>query len=349
MKVAWLVPIAALVSACSSSDASGTSPTTYQSLAVSSSLAPPPRMEAAIAYFPPGEEVVLFGGTDMNGDVLSDTWVFDRHGWRELVPATSPPVLVASSMAYDPQLGEIVLLGDSTQLVPETWAFDGATWHELASQHLPTWEPSPLLSWDTATGALELLAPPPGFGPNSQFGNFDTTGGVLGRWSWGSSGWTWDGSAAGPPLFGPPTAWFVPEPGSSAMLYYAYQPYSGSCPVGPVDGVPCGYDPTGLRYSQTWTWNGRSFMKAAPKSAPQAQAIVTEPRTSRVVALAGSEVWSWSGTTWVEQASNALAIANVEAAYDAALGDVVVFGLTTGQNPSTVTWVCDRSTWATTN
>jgi hypothetical protein len=133
-------------------------------------------MEAAIAYFPPGEEVVLFGGTDMNGDVLSDTWVFDRHGWRELVPATSPPVLVASSMAYDPQLGEIVLLGDSTQLVPETWAFDGATWHELASQHLPTWEPSPLLSWDTATGALELLAPPPGFGSNSQFGNFDTTG-----------------------------------------------------------------------------------------------------------------------------------------------------------------------------
>jgi hypothetical protein len=68
-----------------------------------------------------------------------------------------------------------------------------------------------------------------------------------------------------------------------------------------------------------------------------------------VVALTGSAEWSWSDATWEEQDSDVPAIVDINAAYDAAVGDVIVFGLTTGKNPSTVTWVWDGSTWATAN
>ena len=238
-------------------------PRAYQPLAITSDLVPAPRDFSGMVYFPPRAEVVLFGGADENGRTVADTWAFDQHGWRELHPATSPSARAGFAMAYDPALRQIVLYGGCTScgapgyhLVQDTWAFNGTTWHQLTSARLPTYEPTPLLSWDTATKALELLAPPPGYGPNPPNGDFDSHGGALGRWSWGTSGWTWDGSPPGPPLF-IQSASFVPEPGSSTMLYYSYAPYSGSCP----SGGRCGSDPTGLLYSQTWTWDGHAFAR----------------------------------------------------------------------------------------
>jgi hypothetical protein len=199
VKVTWLPPTMALLTACTSTG-SGTpttrgirsqEPTAYQQLAVASDLAPSPRDGMAMVYFPPRAEVVLFGGTDDNGHTYGDTWAFDQHGWRQLDPAVAPPARAQFSMAYDPKLGAIVLYGGCTfcgapgyHLLQDTWAFNGTTWHQLTSLRLPTYEPSPLLSWDTATEALELLAPPPGFGPNPPNGDFNSRGAALGRWSW---------------------------------------------------------------------------------------------------------------------------------------------------------------------
>lgn len=328
----------------------------YESLAISSDIVPSPRGGTVMAYFPPGNEVVLFGGWGSGGagpsDYLNDTWVFDRHGWRELHPATSPPARGQAAMAYDPQLGEIVLYGGCSfcgapgyALLQDTWAFDGSNWHELHSSRLPTYEPSPQLGWDTATSALELLAPPPGYGPNPPTGNFDANGSVsLGRWLWESSGWTWEGSAEGPPLVSQQPA-FVSVPGSTDMLYYSYQPYSGTCIPRFPARPDCGSDPTGLTYSQTWTWNGRTFLKNHPVRAPRSsQLVVADTRVGHVVAVAGSEVWGWSGATWTVLSSDVPSTANVAAAYDPLLGDVVVFGETSTANAS-ATSVWDGTTW----
>ena len=360
MKFAWLIPTMALLTACTGTSSS--TPTTatispqeprgYQQLAITSDLTPAPRYETAMAYVPPFAEVVLFGGIDDNGHTLGDTWAFDQHGWRELHPATSPSARANFAMAYDPALREIVLYGGCTScgspgyhLVQDTWAFNGTTWRQLTSLHLPTYEPSPLLSWDTASRNLELLAPPPGYGPNPPNGDFNSNGGALGRWSWGTAGWTWDGSPPGPPLF-IQSASFVPEPGSSTMLYYSYQPYSGSC-LGVVPGFRCGSDPTGLLYSQTWTWDGRTFARATPKVAPTSAAVVSDPRVGSVVAVAKSRVWIWSGTSWQVIASNVPPTAFGPAEYDPDLGDLIVLGATTSPNPQSVTWLWDGSTWMT--
>jgi hypothetical protein len=360
VKGAWLLPMMALLTACTGT--SGSTPTpagirsqeprAYQQLAITSDLAPSPLDGAPLVYFPPLAEVVVFGGIDENGDTYGATWAFDQHGWRQLHPATSPPARAYFAMAYDPALREIVLYGGCTlcgvpsyHLVQDTWAFNGTTWRQLTSLHLPTYEPSPLLSWDTETGALELLAPPPGYGPNPPNGDFDANGGALGRWSWGTAGWTWEGLPIGPPLFIQGGVSFVPEPGSSAMLYYSYQPYSGSC-VG-VTEERCGSDPTGLLYSQTWTWDGRAFARATPTAAPVLAAVVSDPRVGAVVAITRSRVWIWTGSTWRVSASIVPPTVTGPAAYDPDLGDVVVLGATTSRNPQSVTWLWDGSTWTT--
>lgn len=360
VKIAWLLATMALLTACTSTSSSPPSPAgirsqeprAYQHLAITSDVVPAPRDDTAMVYFPPRAEVVLFGGTDENDHTVGDTWAFDEHGWTELDPASSPPARAQFAMAYDPALREVVLYGGCTfcgapgyHLVRDTWAFDGTTWRQLTSLHLPAYEPTPLLSWDTATRALELLAPPPGYGTNPPNGDFNSQGGALGRWSWGSSGWTWDGLPPGPPLF-VRSASFVPEPGSSTMLYYSYQPYSGSCPP-MATGFRCGSDPTGLLYSQTWTWDGRAFARATPTVAPASAAVISDPRVGSVVAVATSRVWFWTGTTWRVTASNVPPTATGPAEYDPDLGDLVVLGSTASPNPRSVTWVWDGSIWMT--
>jgi hypothetical protein len=357
VRIGLCLGIAVLVTACAGSSAgpkpktNSSEPTaTYQALTISSRAAPSSRSETAMAYFPPGQEIVLFGGSDENGRGFGDTWVFDRQGWRELHPAVSPPARGQATMAYDPALRELVLYGGCSfcgapglRLLQDTWGFNGTTWRQLVSQRLPTFEPSPLMSWDTTGDELVLLAPPPGFGTNPPNGDFSTVGGALGRWIWASSGWTWRGSPVGPPLFIQP-AEFVSEPGSTAMLYYSYQPYSGSC----ATGSGCGADPTGLHYSMTYTWNGRSFAKGSPTSAPKAQFVMADPRIGRVIAIAGSDVWVWTGTNWEVRASGVPASPFTAAAYDPILGDVVALGFTPNANQTPPTWLWDGETWMTT-
>lgn len=302
----------------------------------------------SMVYFPPEKEIVLFGGAaNESTHTFGDTWVLNSHGWKELHPAVSPTTRAQYAMAYDPKLGEIVLYGGCTycgapgyRLVQDTWAFNGTTWHELHSDHVPTYEPSPLLAWDTATQALELLAPPPGWGPSPPNGDFNSNGGLLGRWVWGASGWTWDRTMAGPPLFISASA-FVAKPGSNEMLYFSYQPYSGTCPyVSPPVRHECGWDPTGLNYSQTWSWNGLSFTKEHPTRAPtSSQAVTADPHINRVIAIAGSHVWEWTGSTWLKMASTVPSLSDVTAAYDPAIGDVIVWGMQmSGPHTGPVTW-----------
>jgi hypothetical protein len=62
----------------------------FTPLALTSRAAPPARQSAAMAYYPPGRQVVLFGGDTPyrhgSEHSLGDTWVFGAHGWRRLHP-----------------------------------------------------------------------------------------------------------------------------------------------------------------------------------------------------------------------------------------------------------------------
>jgi hypothetical protein len=323
---------------------------TYQALDVTSRLQPSPRNSPQMAYFPPAREIVLFGGQANSANSLGDTWVFTRNGWRQLHPALSPPARAEGAFAYDPVLRQLILYGGCRfcgapgyRLLQDTWAFNGARWTELHSNVLPDFEPSPTLSWDSLTGELELLAPPPGYGNTPPNGDFNSGTSVkLGRWAWTKAGWAWKGNLSGPPLTIQAPA-FVDEPGRPQMLYYAYNPYSGSCLAAEAH---CGTDPHGLLYSETWTWDGRSFTKDAPENAPRSSAVVVgDARVGRVVAVVGLQPWLWDGATWVAATGPSTDFADFAGSYDPALGDVVVLGTPIRGPLRSVTWVWDGSAW----
>jgi len=80
------------------------------------------------------------------------------------------------------------------------------------------------------------------------------------------------------------------------MLYYVYNPYSGSCPPpgGAVELIPRSPVLADLDV------DGHSFTKDHPKNAPKSSLVVVlDARLGRVVAVVGLQAWLWDGATWV--------------------------------------------------
>ena len=123
---------------------------------------PAARIGAAMAYDPATGDVVMFGGTGSDGQVLAGTWLWHGSGWSEAGPADSPPSRYGAEMAWDPQSQRVILLGGTggpgcsigsgssgtvtgaagavsatggcTQL-QDAWAWDGSDWSQIALGH----------------------------------------------------------------------------------------------------------------------------------------------------------------------------------------------------------------------
>jgi|HubBroStandDraft_5_1064220.scaffolds.fasta_scaffold04902_1 hypothetical protein len=139
---------------------------------------PSARVGAGTAYDPTTGTIVLFGGQDINGNYLNDTWIWDGVTWTQQFPAVSPPSreLDEQSMAYDALTGTVVLFGggNSSGGFADTWLWSGGakTW----TQMFPPTSPSPRaapLTYDPVTKEIVLF----GGGPD----NLNDT-------------WTWNGS-----------------------------------------------------------------------------------------------------------------------------------------------------------
>ncbi|MGH7968912.1 MAG: Kelch repeat-containing protein, partial [Limisphaerales bacterium] len=97
------------------------------------SATPPPRSDAAMAYDPLRNAVVMFGGKGAHG-ILGDTWVFSLQNifvihrsaffWDNPTFTTQPTAREDAAMDYDPILQKVILttgFGGGTQ--QDTWAF----------------------------------------------------------------------------------------------------------------------------------------------------------------------------------------------------------------------------------
>ncbi|GEM_PF-3721900 len=85
-------------------------------------------------YFPPLDQVVLFGGSPKaNGELWNNqTWIYSGGAWRQ---GPSAPVGLTPrgsvAMAYDPDIGKILLFGGAGPEWPlpaDTWLYDGSSW-----------------------------------------------------------------------------------------------------------------------------------------------------------------------------------------------------------------------------
>lgn len=121
-----------------------------------SATAPAPRYGATMAYDPARNEMVLFGGgrdlyTGQRPIFFSDTWAWDGTRWQQKATTVAPSPRIGARMEYNPELGQIVLIGgygakDISTTAPfsyvfdyreETWIWDGSSW----SQRFPDQSP----------------------------------------------------------------------------------------------------------------------------------------------------------------------------------------------------------------
>lgn len=120
---------------------------------------------------------------------------------------------------------------------------------------------------------------------------------------------------------------------------------------------------TGFRQlGDTWTWDGTSWTHQQPVTSPHARAgasMAYDAQTGQLVLFGGGfakrgtlrnfrSTWTWDGTNWTKQQpiSSPKARSGASMAYDAATGQLVLFG---GLLGNTVvlgdTWTWDGLTW----
>lgn len=117
-----------------------------------------PHRKARMAYDVGRGQVVLFGGVDaslLDEVDATHVWNTTTRTW-DLQPRVGPqpPARQDHAMAYDPDLGRILLVGGRAgrDALADTWAWDGATWTPLAS--MPVGRHRHALAYDRATGEL---------------------------------------------------------------------------------------------------------------------------------------------------------------------------------------------------
>jgi len=109
----------------------------------------------------------------------------------------------------------------------------------------------------------------------------------------------------------------------------------------------------------TWTWDGKNWSQRNPATSPPAAGgptLLYDAKLGRIVALVDAaptadtvtQTWTWDGNTWA-QLHPSIELGGPRfatgAAYDAAHGSVVVFGMSTF-DAGADTWTFDGETWA---
>ena len=248
---------------------------------------PPGRTEASMAYDPATKKVVLFGGQATVGqNPLSDTWSWNGSDWAIESPVASPPAVVITSMAYDPQSQSViaVLDNDAAQAV-ETWAWVGTSWRHLTPAQAPKY-PKQAAGIAYSTAMSETV----------MYGTVHFTIGPAATpdpSTWTFAGGTWTAH----PASGPNPAARM-RPGMSADKNGGAVLFGGGGPGFTV-------------YGDTWTWLGQWTLKhPAKQPSKRTRSSMAYDAACGVVVLYGGELqtassltlyrdtWVWNNTTW---------------------------------------------------
>jgi hypothetical protein len=300
---------------------------------LSPASSPSQRSTPAIAYDATHGQIVMFGG--YTGSYLNDTWVFNGTTWTDVTPADpakSPSIRSNEQMVYDPATGNVVLFGGLAPApgnptgevrLGDTWIWDGANWTQVIPVNSPTnGRASASMVYDAAAGNVVL------------FGGLDTNGMAQG------DTWVWDG-----------TNWTQKSPGSSPPARFAYgMDYDAATGQVVLFG---GTNASNIDIGDTWTWDGTTWTQQSPPLSPGARdgvGMAYDPALSQVVLFGGesseagtayfNDTWAWNGTSWIivpPAVDPAARYAGNSITYDAALGQLILFGGTNFSNNTTYT------------
>jgi len=275
------------------------------------------RYSAPMAYDGARRDVVMFGG--VGG--ADETWTWDGR-WTLRHPAHSPGPRAYSEMAYDPVHRQVVLFGGIG--LSDTWLWDGTDWTEAAPTFVPQQTIEEGMTFSSATGTVLMYS-------GGGFGSIHV-------YSWDGRNWTDLPFTGGPP--------------SSA--------FQGGFSADPVRGVVVLLaDDINQQKLQHWEFDGRTWTHRDVPTPPVRALVqtVTDQRDHTIVMFGGvnfNDTWTWDGTQWTQQQprhsppQRSSTGPMPSMAYDAARGEVVVFGGLPVMGPNVPlddTWTWNGRDW----
>jgi hypothetical protein len=265
-------------------------------------------------------------------------------------------------MAADPANGTVVLFGgpeegncDVSTCSDQTWTWDGTRWTQQHPKLSPSARGGAALAYDPATRSVVLYG---GWIPDLTANPPNVV--YLGdTWSWNGKDWTKQCDPCPP---GERLTSLVTDPATRSVLLEGGQHADPSSCTPPDIG--CFFEP--VLPTDTWTWNGRNWIKRHPHTQPtlgSGSAFASDPATRTVVLFGGGspfagpqsdQTWTWNGRDWTRQFPliHPTARTGNGLAYDPATRRVVLFGGQQALPPpspfpahSDETWTWDGTDW----
>ena len=288
-------------------------------------IGPGPRGNHALAYDPPAQRVLLFGGAGQ-GFALGDTWVWGQGYWTQ-VQDIGPAPRSGHTLAFDTGRGRAVLFGGTGDQgdVADTWEWDGAYWTQVADTG-PAARALHAGAYDKARGRLVVFG---GAAPGAHFAD---------TWEWDGDAWT-QVQDAGPSARQQHAMAFDEDRGRVVL-------FGGTGDQGDL--------------ADTWEWDGEEWTSVAD-TGPDARLGHVLAGAHGAVLLHGgqqggappvtfNDTWLWRGALWTKvQDMGPQPRWGHAAAYDPARNLVVMFGGHDAADPAALlgdTWECNGGDFA---
>ncbi|MDQ1711160.1 MAG: large repetitive protein [Frankiaceae bacterium] len=295
---------------------------------------PASQPSSSMVWDPAARQVVMVGISTgpYSGPSPGAAWT-TTDGRRWVRPASpGPDARAGASLVYDAARQQVVLFGGD--LTGVTWTWNGQRWTQYTGPG-PRPRSEATMVYDAARRQVVLFG-----GAGRDVANapelLDDT------WTWDGKAWT-QRSADGPTP--PPRrgALMVDDPATRQVLL--------------VGGTS---DPEwhGPLLSDTWTWNGTRWARAALTELPARLhgGMVYDPARRTVVLFGGDDnrfpdtkylgdTWTWNGTRWKQAPAGPAPRTLASLAYDEARRRVVLFGGRNANSDLGDTWTWDGGRW----
>lgn len=247
--------------------------------------------DAAMAYNPATQRILLFGGRPSQGQQFNSLWQFDGIAWTGLHTALRPQPRHGCGMEYDPATGNMILFGgtSSTQatdtFLQDTWAWDGSSWQQLNPGTRPSARSAFLMCRLGASQGMPHL-----------FGGRGETHAHSDLWAWTGSNWQEVASGSPPRIRDYGVAY---DERRQRLVYFG--------------GII--YNQFGAQSfsNETWEWSGTQWVRRYSTASPsprKCSAMSYDSSRSTVVLFGGSDAnntfqdtWEWDGHQWTQRST----------------------------------------------